>query len=651
MASGNPSSELLAVYDLGISPATFDFFNFLVAAEIERRRRRLGGLHVAFVPAAQDDAFNVFGFDARQTEWRLLNILHPGTALMPSCKRVSLLGARAQARSLIEAADHVFPTGYAVDAPVGRYERAELAVAWATGLEIPSLAAPPEALKYVETFLDGRAGGLKAVTLMFRRTTYNTMRNSDVSVWADFARDLEDRGYFPVVIPDTDSTLGPPLEELDGLTVLGEAAFNLLIRAALFEQSFCVVSPGTGPNEICQLDHAVSYLYFIVPHMHSVDSNPTGIQGTLGIGLGGQFPYAGPHQKLVWRKETREALNEEFEKFVDFAEGRLSAEAYKPGPIQSPGDVADVLAQNKRHVQAQEIYEHLLQAAPGDAELMLQIAVQENERERFAEALAWLVRVRDEGLDHWAVHEQMGKAYSGLGRGADAIAAFERAIALGEADDGTVIRLAVLLGCELFDRSRGEDALAHGKGYLERFPDDPLLLRFLGEIAEKREDGPDASEFFIHELAVLEQRLEEEGASADLVLRAATLDNRLGRFAAAGFRLELLSTTEAERWDIQEQLGDALAGLGRNDEAVTHYQKAVALSWQRRAYPFFRLAQLKMAAGDMAEAERNARECLHLAPDHAPNCQLLSDILIALGEVAEAMELRIRARAAEIAPG
>ena len=89
--------------------------------------------------------------------------------------------------------------------------------------------------------------------------------------------------------------------------------------------------------------------------------------------------------------------------------------------------------------------------------------------------------------------------------------------------------------------------------------------------------------------------------------------------------------------DVHYDLGVALAGLDRCDEAAAHLRTALALApdLPKAHYQLARLAEL---AGRPADAEREYQETLRLAPDHAQAHANLGLLLAQSGRLAPAAE-------------
>ena len=106
---------LYAFYDLGVAPITFDFLWFLVGAELERKRRSLSSVHAVIVPGPRDGLRKENpelerSLDPATRRGRIINLLVPACALLPTLSGVTLAGSREQADRLVEAAANaVFP--------------------------------------------------------------------------------------------------------------------------------------------------------------------------------------------------------------------------------------------------------------------------------------------------------------------------------------------------------------------------------------------------------------------------------------------------------------------------------------------------------------------------------------------------------------
>jgi hypothetical protein len=304
---------LYAFYDLAVSPATFDIVTFLVLAELARKQSGRATLHVVIVPGP-NEGFRVDGapYDTNDKRWRLRNILAPSGWLIPGCRHVTVCASRDEARVMHSAlAAHVFPPNYSVAAPLNQYDYSHVVDAISRGGAVPSVEAPPRARHFMRAWLVARARGRRVITITLRECTYERDRNSNLQAWGAFARGLDPALYCPVIVRDIEAAVGPLPEELDGLLCCNEAAWNLELRAALYELSDLNMSVSNGPCILLFLNPRSRFLLF---KMVTPSCGATTEQHLRAIGLepGAQFLGATRFQRLVWKEDDLSVLEEAF---------------------------------------------------------------------------------------------------------------------------------------------------------------------------------------------------------------------------------------------------------------------------------------------------------------------------------------------------
>ena len=135
-------------------------------------------------------------------------------------------------------------------------------------------------------------------------------RNSNLEAWTAFARRLDPTRFMPVFVPDLEQTLNGQLQALQGHAVLGEAAWNLGLRMALYERSYISLGVNTGPMGLCWLNARTHYATLKMapetcrrPRARSTSSLASSrnarclLQPDAGTGLGGR--YAGRHPTRI----------------------------------------------------------------------------------------------------------------------------------------------------------------------------------------------------------------------------------------------------------------------------------------------------------------------------------------------------------------
>lgn len=317
-ATATDRATLYAFYDLKVAPVTFDYLWFLTGADLERRRLGLDRVHVVIVPGPHDGVRREHReyervVDAEGRRARIHNMLLPAASLLPSCAGVTLTDGRRQAAGLRAAARHVYPADYETALPVYPSSLDCIGAARTGERVIGVLRATEQALADVERFLALRAGQRRVVTITLRAYRYMPARNSNLAAWAGFARALDPERYFPVVVPDTEQAIEGLPPELDGLTTMPEAAWNLPIRMALYERAWLNMGVNNGPMGLCWLNDRARYvtLKMATP---GVPQTALDYMRSLGFEAGQSMPFATPFQEMVWQDDTPEAIASAFQR-------------------------------------------------------------------------------------------------------------------------------------------------------------------------------------------------------------------------------------------------------------------------------------------------------------------------------------------------
>lgn len=271
---------LTAVYDLAVSPPTFDFVAFLMSAE--RRRLEIGAeaLEVVLMPGPaggfRADQLPPFTVEARIGMRR--NIVEAVCGLLPSCRAVRVLDEREPIK-----ADQIFPVGYRIDDPISHYGTRRMAECVGPGFA-PLMSPTPV------------KRSPRLVSFSLRESSYWPSRNVCREAWLEAASLLDVRGYDVVIIPDVDA---PPFPE-GPWRINQTAAFDLNERARIYEAASVNLFVASGP--MCMalfMKRARS----VVVRME-FDGAPCTNAGFLaGSGLppGSQLDRPGFH--IVWAKE------------------------------------------------------------------------------------------------------------------------------------------------------------------------------------------------------------------------------------------------------------------------------------------------------------------------------------------------------------
>ncbi len=312
---------LYAFYDLTVEPITYDFLWFLCGADLTRRAKGLEQVHVVIVPGPQegvreeDSAYETV-VDRESRKWRIANVLMALTALLPACSGVTLAGSRAEAAATRNlAGSHYYPNGYESCMPVGHHPNDCLIPARKGIRPIGVLRAQRQGLQYIEQFVANYSQGRRLITITIRDYAYGQDRNSNLSAWSNFAKELDVTTWWPVFVLDTERTLDPLPEPLCGFDVMREASWNVGLRMALYERAWLNMGVNNGPMGLCWLNEQTRYLTFKMVTT-SVPQATVEFNRSRGFEPNESLPFATPFQKWVWEDDTVEVIRREFEAMV-----------------------------------------------------------------------------------------------------------------------------------------------------------------------------------------------------------------------------------------------------------------------------------------------------------------------------------------------
>lgn len=289
---------MLAVYDLALSPPTYDFIGFLVSAERQRLRSGEKSFSVAIV-SGPNGGFRQDDLPPKDPAVRrkmLDNIVKPMCSLVATCSEVVEL-TRDEVKARIDAGgERVFPTGYQAEKPKSHY---------GTGYYVKSIRAGVMPL-----VVDGVVKEPGLVTITLRQSHYWPTRNSNVDEWVKVARELQSRGKRVVFVPDADGYDA----RLEGFEIDTRASTDLIHRARLSANAELNLSVSNGPAWMLCLMPQVSYMVFKLVAVDAPACNPAFFAAN-HLPVGSQLGR--PNHKIVWADDDAEtilkAIDEGFE--------------------------------------------------------------------------------------------------------------------------------------------------------------------------------------------------------------------------------------------------------------------------------------------------------------------------------------------------
>lgn len=337
-------ATVYAVYDLAVSPITFDVLQFLQCAEIYRRAINVSRINFVFV-LGPDRRFRTVtpkdhAVQVPEKHWRLRHIHMEAAWLLKSCSGVNVFLDRAEARRLLSNVPDVqiFPPKYKLGDPKWMFMVVNVLALYRRSGISPIVFEPTDAaVKAVDRWIERNGLGRPIVALTLRNSVYETDRNARIGDWTAFARTLRDRGFDPVFVPDTDQALiANSADYHTEFPHYWQGPVNMELRAALYRRS-----------HVCMSDNgAAAFIHHWMPDCHSVIFQPpskvpqvfratregqAGIERVLGIKVGEQLPYCSPTQRIAWVEDTYDNLIAEFDRLQDLIAGGRPADEGQGG--------------------------------------------------------------------------------------------------------------------------------------------------------------------------------------------------------------------------------------------------------------------------------------------------------------------------------
>jgi hypothetical protein len=265
-------SQYIAVYDLAVSPVSYDFTTFLALAAGNAAQAGLP-LHVAIEPRRDGDfegpdfCREWGGYGAAEARWRLWNIVIPACAL---------------ANATVELRRERGGPGHRLT-----HHQGELLRLAREGFRFPPLRASDYAHQAIEARI-----GRPLITITLRYDRKDPARNSRADDWHRAASVMRLAGYRVDVLDDV------------GLLAEGEdaadVALSVDLRLALYERAAMNFFVANGPAGLCW--------YSTAPFM-SFNCRLGGEAWAkhwddMGLPEGAQLPWAAADQILVYRPDT-----------------------------------------------------------------------------------------------------------------------------------------------------------------------------------------------------------------------------------------------------------------------------------------------------------------------------------------------------------
>ena len=246
--SHTQKSYLNCFYDFAVSPCSYDFFSFLVNAEMCRKRRQFSNINLIFVRGPN----NGFRHEPHRTDEQnlefYLNVILPGLHILPTIAKYTIYD-REDLVGFSGDAYSTFPRGYSAQKPTFDYLNHERVVGQLRGDPSVKFESQDFAKKIVMQKLRGN-NIFRFATLTTReieRDDVGKTRQPKRKIWEGVFEALREKGITPIVVRDTACAFGSK-SLFDGVLEFPEASLNPQVRLALYEQSEINFTKNNGPG-------------------------------------------------------------------------------------------------------------------------------------------------------------------------------------------------------------------------------------------------------------------------------------------------------------------------------------------------------------------------------------------------------------------
>ena len=303
------STYLYCIYDMEVSPCSYDFLTFLYTAEVCRIRRKLDKIKLYIVKATHGDFRQDSLRSTIQNENYFNNVIIPGISLLGSCVSFSWSSREELAWLNVTNATQIFPRGYSVANPTAEYVGRELVASKVRGDKIAAFKAPEYAEKLAKKFhqsLDGK--NFITVTLReLEREDPDDIRKMKIDVWKSIFKKIQEMGIVPVIIRDTQNVFNEPLFE--DAVELSLASLHLPFRVAIYEKALLNFIKTNGPIVTLLFGNAPGIILF-EPDNKNFSTSDNWFIEKFGMVRGSQFPMQTKNTICIWGSENESLITD-----------------------------------------------------------------------------------------------------------------------------------------------------------------------------------------------------------------------------------------------------------------------------------------------------------------------------------------------------
>jgi hypothetical protein len=278
-------------------PACFDFFAWLVMAEMHRLREKAPGpLRVGFYWGQDGSMERILQTAGRRQMYR--NVILPSLAFVGAVEDESCIG-----------------NGRVME----RYTFVDIVKACRLGEDVPLLTPSNQAVTAIWEFIREKP----PVTITLREAAYSSHRNSNLDEWLKFAEYLTAQGERVVFVRDTSHAM----DKITGYETCPAASVDIDVRLALYECAKCNLFVSNGPWSLALFGTAPWLMFNAIDALDPYPPNTAQWWRQFhGIDQGEQFPWSRPDQRIVWERDTFANMTKAWEELEPLLQLRQAAE-------------------------------------------------------------------------------------------------------------------------------------------------------------------------------------------------------------------------------------------------------------------------------------------------------------------------------------
>lgn len=316
----NDDHCLTVFFDTALMHVTYDFLWYMNAADTVRKKKGLKSTQLVITDINSKEAFDDVSYRKHVTfnskRQRIYDLILPSTEFFPSISQVIVArDERLLSLYFSTPPENRYPANYhPMIGTLNELDMEALTYRDAVKLEPDSEYRPDifihaAAKEFANRWIDGHNIINPIVTITVRDMSWQKDRNNIHDNWMALADLLSKRNYTPVFIPDTDFIFEENRNYSPHLSI-GPAAWNVALRAGIYDRANLNLGVSTGPMAIPQMSKHMRYLVFkTIVNSASIATEEAFIKRGIDIKKGHNF--SGPYQRFYTETDSLENLTRE----------------------------------------------------------------------------------------------------------------------------------------------------------------------------------------------------------------------------------------------------------------------------------------------------------------------------------------------------